>query len=229
MVTPIQPGTFPYHTQHAENQSGKINRPLSEAKRLLFEHRITGAKAMRIQGLIESAEQTAGSGKVIEAERIAREALNITRQTIDETGITSTETSAKIPKDEDEQDKTAIGTEESDTTDKNLIAERETTTYSDGSDDEGISFQYAQPLTQAQAPFAVRQHELSHVRRDTSEAILNGQKVLTSVRIFSRIDPMTGERHVHGGNTRIVVFPNIEAPSKMTPEAEIGNNIDTKV
>lgn len=226
MVTPVQPGSFPIQIQSAENRNSKIDRSLSEAKRLLFEHRITGVKAMRIQGLIETAEQNALSGKVIDAERIAREALNYTRETVDEAvnnGAIGTGAKAK-------EDETTVipNAEEGATTYKNLLAERETTNYADGSDDEGISFKFSQPLTQAQAPFAVRQHELSHVRRDTSDAILNGQKVYTSVRIFSRIDPRTGERHVDGGNTRIIVFPNIEPQNKIQSDKEIGNNIDTK-
>lgn len=228
MVTPIQPGSFPVQNQPAENLNSKIDRSLSEAKRLLFENKLTGAKAMRIQGMIDTAEQSASSGKVIDAERIAREALNFTRESVDES---SNNNSIGVGKstDEDEETSTILNTdEESDSSDDNLIAERETSNYTDGSSDEGVSFQFAQPLTQAQAPFAVRQHELSHVRRDTSDAILNGQRVMTSVRIFSRIDPRTGERHVEGGNARIIVFPNIEPQKDLFDPENTGKNIDTK-
>lgn len=228
MVTPIQPGSFPVQNQSAENPNSKIDRSLSEAKRLLFENKLTGSKAMRIQGMIESAEQSASSGKIVDAERLAREALNFTRETIDERSTTNSIGTGSTANEEDEPNTIPTANEENDSSDVNLLAERETTNYTDGSSDEGVSFQYAQPLTQAQAPFAVRQHELSHVRRDTSDAILNGQRVMTSVRIFSKIDPNTGERHVEGGNTRIIVFPDIELQKTLINEENTGKNIDTK-
>lgn len=226
MVTPVQPGSFPIHNQPEEPRNSKVERSLSEAKRLIFENKITGAKASRIQGLIDSAEQNASAGKVVDAERIAREALNTTQKAADEKSGSDTIGTGSSSDDEEDTNAITNADEETDSSDGNLLAERETTSYTDGSSDEGVSFQYAQPLTQAQAPFAVRQHELSHVRRDTSEAILNGQRVLTSVRIFSRIDPQTGERHVEGGNTRIIVFPNIEPQKNSFNEEETGNNID---
>lgn len=229
MVTPIQPGSFPVQTQPtqptAESRGSRIDRSLSEAKRLLNEHHITGAKAMRISALIESAEHSAGSGNTAEAERMAREALNVTREIADESGKRDT---TSLSRNNDNIGQSAAADKEGSAFDEPLPTERETTHFQDGSEDQGISFQFAQPLTQAQAPFAVRQHELSHVRRDTSDAILNGQRVMTSVRIFSRIDPHTGERHVEGGNTRIVIFPNIEHPAPASPVPERGSRLDTQ-
>jgi hypothetical protein len=227
MVTSVQPGSFPIQNQPTENRNSKIDRSLSEAERLIFENKLTGAKATRIQGLIESAKQSASAGKVVDAERIAREALKFTRETVDESSNSSSIGTGSSPDDEDETNTIPNASEETDEN-REPLSDRETTSYTDASGDEGVSFQFAQPLTQAQAPFAVRQHELSHVRRDTSEAVLNGQRVMTSVRIFSRIDPKTGERHIEGGNTRIIVFPDLEPQKNLFRSENTGKNIDTK-
>lgn len=228
MVTPIQPGSFPQQSDPAQTRNSKIVRQIAEAKRLVNENKITGAKAMRVQRMIEDAEQNASSGRIVTAEQIARKALSFTRETVDSSTITGQTTGSSEGEKSEETSVLPNAEEESDSTDANLLPGRETSNYADDSSDEGVSFQFEQPLTQAQAPFAVRQHELSHVRRDTSDAILNGQRVMTSVRIFSRIDPRTGERHVDGGNARIIIFPNIEPQNNINRSDNIGNKIDKK-
>ncbi len=210
-----------------ENQSVKTSRSIAEAKRLLAKNQVTGAKAMRILNMLSVAEQNMGQGNTIQAQRIAREALSAVRD-IDEN-------SNPINPNRKEESEAASAPTSNDETEEtpanNVLAEsesdepfqRETTSYQDGSDDSGISFQAAQPLTPAQAPFAVRQHELSHVRRETSDAILNGQRVLASVTIHSHIDPTTGQQHIGGGRARVIVFPDMEQKPLQN-----GNNLDIK-
>ncbi len=214
--------------QTAEPASEKTQRSIAEARRLVTQNHVTGAKAMRIINMLSQAQQSVTAGKSVDAERLAREALKIAQEEENPTEIPSRSAS------NEEQENAAApmqpNGENSDETpasnamgvDPDQPFERETTSYADGSDDSGVSFQSAQPLTPAQAPFAVRLHELSHIRRETSDAILNGQRVLTSVAIHSRIDPMTGERHVGGGRTRVIVFPDIQ------PVWSRGNNLDVK-
>ena len=178
---------------------------------------------MRIINMLSQAQQNASSGKRTDAERFAREAVQLAENESDSTGRASAgdseeaQTTATTPGEETNEDTPASQASD---VDPNQPMQRNTTSYTDGSDDSGISFQSAQPITSAQAPFAVRAHELSHIRRETSDAILNGQRVLTSVTIQSHIDPSTGERQIGGGRARIVVFPNI------TVQTPTGQNLD---
>ncbi len=214
MVAPVgSVGSTPYYPQMEPKaaETRPVERSLSEARRLLIENGGASAKTMRVMAMVALAEQNAGQGKVSEAERLAREAVKLAKNE-DNASNPADPTAEEEPQNaaNPKTNTTPLPGEEEET------GERETTNYSDVSDDSGVSFQFAQPLTPAQAPLAVMQHELSHVRRETSDAILNGQRIMASVAIHSYIDPQTGDRHVSGGRTRVVVFPDIslEFPAK---------------
>lgn len=228
MVTSVQPVGPMMGVTDTGSQARQTERSIAEARRLLSENKITGASAMRIQTLLDQAEQRIGAGNPVNAQRIARTALKQVRELSDTETTASTATPTRP---EEEKDETTQGATE--TTDQSAADggqgkiigdpnQQNKITYQDGSSDSGVSFQYAQPIASIQSPFAVRQHEMSHIRRDTADAILNGQKVLTSVRMFRGVNPGTGEPYVAGGQARIIVFPEnkISFPS--------GNNLDTK-
>jgi len=225
MVTSIGsvlPGVSPQATGPAHDE--KTQRSIAEARRLIAQNHISGAKAMRLSTMLSQAEQNISSGKVVDAQRMAREALKIAQKESDSTGNADAAENGNVPGavqsgDDDDTENTSATTDEANPNDP---SQHETTSYQDGSSDNGVSFQYAAPLTQAQAPFAVQQHELSHVRRETSDAILNGQHVMASVTIKSHIDPRTGERQIEGGRTRIFIFPEIKV------EPLLGNNLNVK-
>lgn len=213
----------------------KPARDVAEARRLIQQNKIRGAEATRILTLATQAEQKIGNGAFTEAERLSKEALDQAKELAgppipnaptpvggqsEDSGGSSA--SSQTPEVDDE---TPLAKEVRDQ--NSNIFQRETTTYADGSDDQGISFQYAQPLTPAQSSFAVRQHELSHVRRETSDAIINGQRVLTSVTINSQVDPGSGQQVIRGGNARIMIFPNIEFVQP-EPFKQTGQNLDKK-
>ncbi len=212
MVTPVPPVPLTGAAQQpARLNADQTLRSIAEARRILFENHITGAKASRIMAMLSMAEQYVGNGRSFDAQRIAREALKQVRgieEDIKPSASRQEEEKPIRPEDNPENEETPA--EEALDSDGNSVFQRETTSYQDGSSDSGISFQSPTPFTQAQAPFAVRQHELSHVRRETSDAILEGRRVMTSVQIHSHIDPQTGERHVGGGRARVIVFPNIK-------------------
>lgn len=220
-VGPVLPGSSAQAAESAPDE--KTQRSIAEARRLITQNHITGAKAMRLSTMLTQAQQNVSSGKVFDAQRLAREALKLAQDESDSTGTANTENGNAPPAttsgDENNPDNSTGATQEANPND---LLQRNTTSYQDASDDSGVSFQYAEPLTQAQAPFAVRLHELSHVRRETSEAILNGQHVMASVTVSSHIDPQTGERQVGGGRTRVIVFPEIQI------ESIVGNNLNVK-
>ncbi len=223
MVTSVQPVSIAGFTPNSSSQQEQTSRSIAEARRLLMENRVTGAKASRILAMLTTAEQYMGNGKSVDAQRLAREALKQVKETEENTNPAD----PNQPEEEPQSSAPKKGNEETpagDALDRegSNVFQRETTAYQDGSDDSGISFQSATPFTQAQAPFAVRQHELSHVRRETSDAIIEGRRVMTSVTIHSYIDPRSGERQVGGGQARVIVFPQIK------PNVPTGKNVNVK-
>jgi hypothetical protein len=214
MVTPIQPVLPGSPIKPTETAFDKSSRAISEAQRLLIQNKITGADAMRITSMISMAQKSQGSGKLVEAHRAAKEAVQIASQYGDGLTPVAKETdkadSVSPGKADDEKDDRLPASESMGDEDGGLFDPKKTT-YTDGSDDSGISFQYAQPISDIQAPFAVRQHEISHVRRDTQDAIINGQKVMSSVTVRHRIDE-TGSPFIDGGRARILIFPKKEIP-----------------
>lgn len=212
MVTPITPGMAPPPTVGRGAYASQANQTIEETRRLLLQNRLTGAAAMRVSNMLALAEQRNGNGNPAQAERIARNALRMVNNII-EPPIPGSNPPGEA---EDggtagEETQDAAGGTDAPGEIPGPMGERETTTYRDGSDDGGISYRFSTPLSDAQAPFAVRQHELSHIRRETSEAIMNGQRVLASVTVNQGIDPATGDPYVGGGRARIVIFPDIEA------------------
>ncbi len=221
-IEPISPIQSSRETQPIQE---KTNRSINEARRLILQNKVTGAKALHLYTLLNQAEQNLSRSNTFEAHRIARQALNqaesltqADRENLPSLDPNASQEDKKSPQMESSEDRRANTDHEA----KALLGERETRTYRDGSSDSGISFQAETPLTPAQAPFAVRQHELSHIRRETSEAILNGQRIIASAAVHSRVDPRTGERTVDGGRARIVIMPNIEPPDPP------GEKIDVK-
>lgn len=93
--------------------------------------------------------------------------------------------------------------------------------FQDVSNDPGVSFTYATPLTNAQTFFAVRAHEAQHVGRRISEAILNGDSVNVYVSYRVKYDPNTGDPYLAGGVTRSVTR------HKPKVEYKCGTMIDT--
>jgi len=219
MVTSIGTAAYTANAQPADNEADRTSRSIAEARRLIAQNQITGAKAMRILTMLTTAEQSIGQGKTINAQRIAREALKQAKDASDETNAALLNQNAANPNNALDETPAAKAQGAS----ANQPFQRNTTNYTDGSSDSGVSYQSATPLTPGQAPFAVMQHELSHVRRETSNAILNGQRIMASVTIHSRVDPATGERQVGGGQARILIFPNVDSPQLTS-----GKNIDVK-
>lgn len=199
---------------------GKTQRSIAEARRLIAQNHITGATAIRLSTMLTQAQQSSSSGKVVDAQRLAREALKLAQDESGSTGIPAAANEDADAAAQPEENPEETPASQAEGIDPNNPLQRNTTSYVDQSDDPGVSFQYAQPITQGQAPFAVMAHEISHVRRETSAAILNGQRVMASVTIHSRIDPATGERQIGGGQARVIVFPEI----KTNPL--LGNNLN---
>ena len=206
MVTPFAPISYPGTVSAADSpktDSPSVRRSVSQAERIIQEERLTGADAMRVRGLLERAKSSDASGNASDAEHIARQALRTAQQA---GGGTTLEAS---PSGAESGGRGEGGTRVQANSDGDTYEpmERETTNYRDSSSDSGVSFQSSQPLTAAQAPLAIAEHETSHLRRRSREATLNGQKVMQSVRYIHRIDPETGEIQVVGGRARTIVLP----------------------
>ncbi|MEW6234439.1 MAG: hypothetical protein AB1656_03540 [Candidatus Omnitrophota bacterium] len=221
MVTSMGPIDYAAKAQPIENEADRTSRSIAEARRLIAQNQIAGAKAMRILAMLSTAEQNMGEGRTVEAQRIAREALKQAKDASDETNAALLNQTAAAANPQNALEETPAAKAQGASAKEPF--QRKTTNYADGSSDAGVSFQSATPLTPGQAPFAVMQHELSHVRRETSDAILNGQRIMASVTIHSRVDPVTGDRQVGGGQARILIFPNVESPQPAS-----GKNLDIK-
>ena len=191
---------------------------LKEAERLLSTGQINGADATKLRALISQAKTNGENGQPSEAKRLANQALDLAR----ELGENSSNTAPTGKEEESEPNNESIGPVDTPGGDKSgPIDKQESSIYRDGSGDTGISFKMGAPLTELQAPLAVRGHETSHLLHETQEAILEGRKVYAGIRILSQIDPHTGHQHVAGGRATVTIFPNIEQPEPQKPTIDI--------
>ncbi|HQO34808.1 MAG TPA: hypothetical protein PLG59_09115 [bacterium] len=199
----------PSSTSSSATQDPHLRRDLKEAERLISTGKIKGAEATRVRALIDQAEISTTQGEVSEAQRLADQALDVAR---DEQGTLFPVSSG--PKEEGKESgstaETAPQDEKSQAEQEPLLKKQESSIYRDASSDSGISFKTGAPLTEEQAPFAVRAHETAHLLHETQEAILHGHKVYQTVRILSQIDPTTGERHIAGGRAIVTIFPKTD-------------------
>jgi hypothetical protein len=95
--------------------------------------------------------------------------------------------------------------------------------YKDVSNDAGVSFSYASPLTGPESFFAVPSHEGEHVARRVAEAMLKGDQIMVFVSYDIRYEPETGQPYMAGGETWAVTF----SPLKSNDETNTGKLIDT--
>ncbi len=200
-------------SESSSSDNDRVRRSVAEAERIIQAEKLTGAKAMRIRGMILEAQQNQERGDSGEAERVAREALQIAQDAQGspipgaDNGEDPGQSGSAI-----ENEGVVVTAQRNEDGDSFEPQEREITNYKDGSSDSGVSMQYDQPLTPAQAPLAVAAHESSHHRRESREAIINGQRVLQSTRYFYQIDPNSGEIRITGGQARTLVFSKREQP-----------------
>ena len=98
--------------------------------------------------------------------------------------------------------------------------------YKDISNDVGVSFSYASPLTGPESFFAVPAHEGEHVSRRISEAMLKSKEVMVFVSYKIRYDPETGEPYMAGGETWSITFSHLKPKYY---EENAGKFVDTFV
>ena len=199
-----------------------MRRAASQAERIIQEERLTGADATRVRGLVEQAKSRDAEGNGADAERLARQALRSARSA---TGGMLAGVSDDEPTGVAENAAPVQANADGDTYEP---LERETTAYSDASSDGGVSFQGSVPLTPAQAPLAIAEHETSHLRRRSRDATLNGQKVMQSIRYIYRLDPESGEIRIAGGRARTIVFPKKELPDLENVRENVRNRLDVE-
>lgn len=226
-MEPISNNHYSFTPPKGESLRDSAERSIDEARRLLVQDKVTGVDALRLYARISQAEQVVGKGNPLDAKRIAQDALRKVKDLVDDSNA------AAVTSSNDKNKPSSVKNNSTPAADSlgvegDGVFQRDTTLYQDGSDDSGISFQYAQPLTPAQAPFAVRQHELSHVRRETSDAILEGRRVIASVTVHQRIDPESGKINVEGGRARAVIFPKAPVPESPMLNPDIGNLLDQR-
>ena len=217
-VRPIQaPRTGKSFSVEQERSSERAAR---EAERILTAENIKGAEAIKVRALIQQVKATNQTGQSAEAQRLARHALQKARELGNLPGITP-------PDDEEKEEEIQSAPDAEDLVNDapaetgSPLDEPESSLYQDASGDAGISFKMGAPLTELQAPLAVRAHETTHLLHESQEAILEGRRVLSGIRILSRIDPNTGQRHVAGGRARVVIFPKIEPPKPKEPNIDL--------
>ncbi len=224
MAAPLMPDPGPISPPSTASPDSRLRSSVSEAERIINEERLTGAKAMRIRAMVQQAKQSGKEGKVDDAQRIARQALRLAR---------GGEEAAQPEPDAGQPvaSETDPGAKQQSNADGDTFEpmERETTSFRDGSGDGAISLNASQPLTPAQAPLAIAEHETSHQRRNSREAILNGQRVLQSIRYHHEIDPASGEIRVTGGQARTLVFPKVEPPDMEHVRENVHKHLDLEI
>lgn len=78
-------------------------------------------------------------------------------------------------------------------------------TYTDGSNDPGVSMKTPTKVAPQSAASAVMGHEREHVTRNAAKAQAEGREVISSsVTIHTNICPECGKTYVSGGTTRTV-------------------------
>ena len=96
--------------------------------------------------------------------------------------------------------------------------------YKDVSNDAGVSFSYASPLTDSESFFSVPAHEGEHVARRVGEAMFKGDQIMVFVSYKIRYDPESGEAYMAGGETWAITFSHLKSSEG---EAGAGRMIDT--
>lgn len=224
MAAPLMSDPGPIDPTSTASPDSRLRSSLSEAERIIQEERLTGAKAMRIRAMVDQAKQSGKEGKTDDAQRIARQALRLARGG-EEAALAEPEPAQPAAN----ESEPASGQQSNADGDTFEPMERETTSFRDGSADGGVSLQASQPLTPAQAPLAVAEHETSHLRRNGREAILNGQRVLQSIRYHHEVDPESGEIRVTGGQARTLVFPKAEPPDMERVRENVKKHLDLEI
>ena len=203
----------------ASVEKKKSEQAITQVQQLLVQNRITGVDALRITGMITQAQNFMGSGDPSDAQRIAKQALKIAMKY--DTGFPASKSKnqqnqdIKLPGSSGTAADSQNNTNSKTTSKDQPMGSEEKVLYKDSSNDGGISFQYATPVSNIAAPFAVVAHEEAHVRRETGDAILNSQHVMTSVQILQHFDPVTGEVRIDGGRTRVIIFPKYNPPQQL--------------
>lgn len=196
-------------------------RKVREAERLLAIGEIQGAQALKVRALVEQAKSSRLTGQTTEAERLARQAVREAREednyTPGSAGPMDT-AEGEPPGPAHEPDGTLIQT---DSTEQPPLSQPESSVYQDRSEDGGVSMKMGAPVTDLQAPLAVRSHETSHLLHEIQDAVLEGRPVQASVRILSRIDPESGEQYVAGGRAYVTLFANTELAEPQEPSFDI--------
>jgi hypothetical protein len=220
-IGPVRPTSQESRTRNplAAQQVRTSELAVRKAERILSAVNVKGADAIRLRSLIQQAKSSNESGQSIEAERLARYALEKARQMGKLPGVTAapdgeTEEPLPAPDTEPAADDQPIETSPG-------LGEPDKTLYQDNSGDAGISFQMGVPLTELQAPLAVRGHEVSHLLHETQKAVLEGRPVQAGIRIHSHVDPQTGRQHVSGGRATVYIFPNFEPPEPENPMLDL--------
>ncbi len=93
--------------------------------------------------------------------------------------------------------------------------------YKDVSDEAGVSFTYASPLSGPESFVAVPAHEMEHVGNAVDRAIFKGDNVMVFVSYRIDYDPYTGEPFMAGGTTRTITVSH-----HYRRHSSVGSNID---
>jgi len=185
---------------------------------MLAGQQLEASEELRIRALIEQAKSSSQSGKAVNAYRLAHRAVQMAERFEESVPRSVSPKENRNERKRPEESQRAGGFDGEETA---LPNEPESSIYRDGSDDPGISFKMGAPLTDLQAPLAVRMHETTHLLHETQEAILEGRRVYAGIRILSRVDPQTGRQHIAGGRAMVTLFPNIEPVNPEHPTLDV--------
>ena len=88
--------------------------------------------------------------------------------------------------------------------------------YQDGSDDPGVSFKTPTHISPENAAYAIRSHEMEHVRNEQHKAKYENKVIVSqSVRIITDRCEECGTNYVKGGFTRTITRPKLVDFRKM--------------
>jgi hypothetical protein len=216
-IAPVQQNTEETRVRRlvSVEQERFSERAVREAESILTAGKVKGSEALRIRALIQQAKVSTQTGKPTEAQRLARQALHVARKLGDLTGITPLDSEDENAQPAPDTGNVATATpalrQAQDVGEQDSpSAQSDRSVYRDSREDGDGSLQTGAPLSELEAPLAVRSHETSHLHHEIQEAVLEGRRVDADIRIPSRTDSDTGHQETAGGRATVVTFPNTE-------------------
>ena len=204
------------NNKQQQNNDPFISDSIQKVRAMLYENNSLQINT-RAMNLVLLAETALSNGNPYAAQDFAERAIQIVFQ---ESEIKpKTKTSEKI-----KNNKTENNVHEKTAPEKKH--ESAIHIYKDVSNDAGVSFTYASPLTGPESFFAVPAHEGEHVARRVGEAMMKGDQIMVFVSYNIRYDPETGEPYMAGGETWSITFSHLKPKDN---ETHAGKMVDTYV